>query len=55
MKAAYAGLAEAQKYLEEAHAYGYETDDWSQHGEALEIYVEWHKEIGRIAQEEGKK
>ena len=47
MKRAYAGLKEAEDNLAEAHA----AKDWEWHHEAVEIMVEWHAEIGRIAQE----
>ena len=49
MKAAYAGLAEAEIALGEAHAYGMKTDDWEPHREATRVVVAWHAEIGRIA------
>lgn len=47
MKKAYAGLAEAEAYVADCHARG----DWEAHHKAVEIYVSWHAEIGRIAQE----
>ena len=50
MKAAYAGLAQAEAYLREVHA----DKDWDAHHEAVAIMVDWHREIGRICQEEGK-
>ena len=45
MEAAYAGLAEAERYLGECHAAG----DWDAHHEATAIVIDWHREIGRIA------
>lgn len=47
MKAAYAGLADAERYAGDCHAAG----DWEAHHEAVEILVSWHREIGRIAQQ----
>lgn len=51
MRAAYDGLAAAEKTLADAHAYGYATGDWGPHHEAVAVTVEWHAEIGRLAQE----
>lgn len=50
MEAAYAGLATAEKAVSEAHSYGMATDDWEPHHEAITVMVEWHAEIGRVAQ-----
>ncbi len=52
MQAAYDGLAEAERAVAEAHAYGYATDDWQPHHEAVAVLIEWHGEIGRVAQEQ---
>jgi leucyl aminopeptidase (aminopeptidase T) len=46
MKAAYAGLAEAEDYVAQCHA----DEDWEAHREAISIMVDWHREIGCIAQ-----
>jgi len=48
MKQAYAGLADTERYLGECHA----DQDWEAHHDAVQYVVEWHAEIGRIAQEE---
>jgi hypothetical protein len=48
---AYAGLAEAERSVAEAHAFGTSTDDWDPHHEAIEVMVEWHREIGRVTRE----
>ncbi len=48
MRAAYAGLADAEDYVAACHAAG----DWTSHREAVSVLVDWHREIGRIAQEE---
>lgn len=53
MRDAYAGLAEAEAALREAHAYGTRTDDWDPHHEAVAVTVEWHAEIGRLAVSRG--
>ena len=47
MREAYAGLADAERYLRECHA----AEDWDAQREAIAIVVEWHAEIGRIALE----
>lgn len=52
MREAYAGLADAERAVSEAHAYGYATDDWQPHHEAITTLIEWHAEIGRVAQEQ---
>ncbi len=46
MKAAYAGLAEAEEYLRQVHADGNDVEQ----REAIAIMVDWHAEIGRLAQ-----
>jgi hypothetical protein len=45
MKAAYAGLAEAERYLGECH----DAEDWEAHREAIAISRSWYQEISRIA------
>lgn len=54
MQAAYAGLAEAERAVADAHAYGNETGDWQPHHEAISVMVDWHAEIGRIALKGGR-
>lgn len=49
MTAAYAGLAEAERYVSECHR----DADWPAHHEAIAIMVEWHAEIGRLAVSRG--
>ena len=46
MKAAYAGLAEAEEWLR-----GCDPEDAEEHADGVEAIVAWHREIGRIAQE----
>jgi hypothetical protein len=48
MKKAYAGLADAERYVAECHR----DEAWDEHHGAIQFMVEWHAEIGRIAQEE---
>jgi hypothetical protein len=48
MKAAYKGLADAERYVAECHADG----DWEAHHEAVDIYVGWHHQVAIVAQEE---
>lgn len=54
MREAYAGLAAAEKAVGEAHEYGQATGDWEPHHEAVAVMVEWHAEIGRVAQEQNR-
>jgi hypothetical protein len=44
MKAAYAGLAEAEEWLR-----GCDKENVEEHADGVEAIVAWHAEIGRIA------
>jgi hypothetical protein len=48
LMAAYAGLADAERYVGECHA----AQDWPLHREAIAIMIDWHREISRVIHEE---